>query len=212
MTDAPDGTAVGAQDSIGHDAESSITLRHVLAAMGGGMAGTVLMAPLLVGVPMLFDVFRAEPLLDFAVGGLFFGIEPAPSRRAPLRFRWHGPAPVSVSRRGCVSAPRSAEVWSGCDLCDALLCGFLVAFWPGGGADQDAVRTRLLGRSLSLRRGTGRHSRESDGDTATRRVTAHGPPNWGLIPPTAPCLSGAAGPAGGRRRRIRWRVSRTRRR
>jgi hypothetical protein len=134
MTDTPDGTPVGVQESTVRDDELPITHRHVLAAMGGGLVGTVLMAPLLVGVPMLFDVFRAEPLLEFAGVGLFFGVEPTLVLGAAL-FVFGGTAllPFQFLVVGAFLPPETPRYGRGVTFATLYWVGFLVAFWPGGG-------------------------------------------------------------------------------
>lgn len=54
-----------------------ITLRVIVVAIGGGLAGMLLMFPLLAGIPIALDLFRTESIVEFAHFGMYLGLEPS---------------------------------------------------------------------------------------------------------------------------------------
>ena len=115
--------------------EIPITGRIVLAGMGGGLLGTVLMLPLLVGVPNLLNFFRTDPITDFAGFGAFFGLEPSVQLGVVL-FLIGGTAvlPLMFVVVGAFLPPRSPRYVRGATFATLFWTGFVPAFWPGGSA------------------------------------------------------------------------------
>jgi hypothetical protein len=115
--------------------ELPITGRIVLAAMAGGLAGTVLMLPLLVGVPNLLNLFSTAPITDFAGFGAFLGLEPTVQLGIAL-FLVGGTIvlPLMFVVVGAFLPPRSPRYVRGATFATLFWTGFLPAFWPPGDA------------------------------------------------------------------------------
>ena len=115
--------------------EVPITTRPVLAAMGGGLVGTVLMLPILVGVPRLLDLFETEPLTRFAGVGQFFGIEPTATLGIVL-FGVGGAVvlPMVFLVVGAFLPPETPRYLRGVTFATVMWVGFAPAFWPRAGA------------------------------------------------------------------------------
>lgn len=111
-----------------------ITLRVLGVAMGGGLAGMLLMLPLLAGVPILFDLFRTESILDFAQFGVYFGLEPTLTTGVVL-FVLGGTTvlPLLFLIAAAFLPPEEPRYLRGATYATIFWIGFLIAFWPGGG-------------------------------------------------------------------------------
>ena len=129
-----DGSIVVDDSAVG-TLEFPITGRIVLAAMSGGLLGTLLMLPLLVGVPNLLNLFRTDPVTDFAGFGAFFGLEPTVELGIVL-FLIGGTAvlPLMFVVVGAFLPPRSPRYVRGATFATIFWSGFVPAFWPGGDA------------------------------------------------------------------------------
>jgi len=65
MAEASRGDSTADEPSLG-SAEEPLTLRVVAGAFVGGVAGLVVMAPVIAGIPMLLGIFQVDPLARFA--------------------------------------------------------------------------------------------------------------------------------------------------
>lgn len=132
-------------------ASVSITLVMLGKAMVGGLVGTVLMSPLLLGVPLALGVFQPEPILEFATIGSFFGLDPAAIGPVlgldpnlllgGFLFVAGGVVflPVQFIVVGAFLPPSSPRFARGATFALLWWFGFLFAFWPGGGTTTVAV-------------------------------------------------------------------------
>lgn len=107
--------------------------RHVVAAMGGGLLGTLLMLPIAVGVPGILGVFTTDPLLNFAETGVFFGLTPSVALGAAL-FAVGGAVvlPLFFLVAGAFLPPEGPRWLRGVSFATITWVGFAPAFWPGG--------------------------------------------------------------------------------
>lgn len=111
-----------------------ITLRVIAVAMGGGLAGMLLMLPLLAGIPIAFDLFRTESIVEFAQFGLYLGLEPSLTTGIVL-FILGGTTvlPLLFLIAGAFLPPEEPRYLRGATFATIIWIGFLIAFWPGGG-------------------------------------------------------------------------------
>ncbi len=117
-----------------------ISARVVLVAMAGGLLGTVLMLPVLVGVPQALGLFRTEPITQFAGFAAFFGIEPT-ATLGMVVFGLGGTfvLPLIFLVVGSFLPPREPRYLRGMTFATFFWTGFAPAFWPGTGALAVAV-------------------------------------------------------------------------
>lgn len=121
--------------------EVLITGRLVITAMVSGLVGMVLMVPLLVGIPVLFGVFRTEPIAQFAdFGGAFFGPGP-PLALGVALFVVGGMTviPLMFLVVGAFLPPERPRYARGVSFATIIWTGFLLGFWPGEGLVAVAV-------------------------------------------------------------------------
>lgn len=120
-----------------------ITRNVVFVAMVGGLAGTVLMMPVLVGVPGLLGLFDPGPITQFAGFAAFFGIEPSLVLGIVL-FGFGGTVvlPLTFLVLGAFLPPESPRYLRGATFATFFWTGFVPAFWPG--ADILTVASFLL--------------------------------------------------------------------
>lgn len=113
--------------------EMPITPRTVTAALAGGTLGTAAMVPVLVTVPQLLGVFRAEPVFDFARIAVVVGVEPSFAVGAGV-FLFGGAVtlPLLFLVAGSFLPPRNAPLLRGPAFASVVWTGFAVAFWPDG--------------------------------------------------------------------------------
>lgn len=111
-----------------------ISRRYIAVAMGGGLAGTVLMLPILVGVPQLFDLFQTEPITRFAGVGTFFGVDPTVELGIGL-FLVGGTVmlPLVFLVVGAFLPPETPRALRGVTFATIMWIGFAPAFWPRAG-------------------------------------------------------------------------------
>jgi hypothetical protein len=117
------------------EADEPITARVVIAAFAGGLAGLLLMAPVVAGVPMLLGLFEPDPLLAvvplvdggpvvgalvFSLGGVFV-------------------LPLFFVVTATFLPPREPRWARGVTMSTLFWITFLYLFWPGGGTLTDAV-------------------------------------------------------------------------
>lgn len=126
------GTAV--DEELIEPVEIPITGRVVLAAMGGGLLGTVAMLPVLVGVPSLLGLFRTGPVTRFAGFAEFFGLEPTVTLGIAL-FGFGGTValPLTFLVVGAFLPPETPRYLRGATFATAFWFGFLPGFWPSAG-------------------------------------------------------------------------------
>ena len=132
-------------ERVGAAATVSITAALLGRAMAAGLVGLVLMSPLLLGVPVVLGVFEAEPILEFATIGSFFGLRPdviGPVLGLDPRLLLGGILfaiggilflPVQFVVVGAFLPPESPRFARGATFALLWWTGFLFAFWPGGG-------------------------------------------------------------------------------
>lgn len=115
------------------EGEVPITVKVVLTAMGGGFVGMVLMLPVLVGLPLVFDLFRTEPIANFAPFITYFGIEPSLALGVGL-FVIGGTTilPLVFVVVGSFLPPEQPRYARGVTFATIFWLGFVLAFWPGG--------------------------------------------------------------------------------
>ncbi|PSQ27073.1 cytochrome C oxidase subunit I [Halobacteriales archaeon QS_9_68_17] len=113
--------------------EIPITPRLIGTSMTGGLVGMVLMLPLLAGIPIVLDVFRTEPILEFASFATIVGLEPSLIAGMAL-FGLGGTLflPVQFLVVGAFLPPDSPRFLRGVSFALIYWIGFMLAFWPGG--------------------------------------------------------------------------------
>ena len=113
--------------------EPTITPAVVLTAMGGGLVGTVLMLPILVGIPAALDLFVTDPIVRFAGIAAFFGYEPTLALGVAL-FGVGGVVvlPLTFVVVGGFLPPESPRYLRGASFATLYWVGFVPAFWPDG--------------------------------------------------------------------------------
>lgn len=112
-----------------------ISIRVVSMAMVGGLLGTILMLPVLVGVPQALGLFLTEPITRFAGFAAFFGIEPT-AMLGMIVFGVGGTfvLPLIFLVVGSFLPPREPRYLRGVTFATFFWTGFAPAFWPGTGA------------------------------------------------------------------------------
>ncbi|AUV80747.1 cytochrome C oxidase subunit I [Salinigranum rubrum] len=117
-----------------------ISAKVVLMSMAGGLLGTVLMLPVLVGIPQALGLFRTEPITQFAGFAAFFGIEPT-AALGMVVFGLGGTfvLPLIFLVVGSFLPPREPRYLRGMTFATFFWTGFAPAFWPGTGALAVAV-------------------------------------------------------------------------
>lgn len=125
---------IGGEEAALDEAGLIITLRVIAIAMGGGLLGMVLMLPLLVGVPIVFNLFQTESILEFAQFGEYLGLEPSLAIGTVL-FVVGGATilPVLFLIAGAFLPPEEPRYLRGMTFASITWVGFLFAFWPVGG-------------------------------------------------------------------------------
>lgn len=114
-------------------AEIPITVRVVVTAMIGGLAGMILMLPLLVGIPAATGMFRTEPIAEFAPFLAHIGFERSLTLGVSL-FVIGGTTilPLMFVVVGAYLPPEVPRYLRGVTFATIFWTGFVLAFWPGG--------------------------------------------------------------------------------
>ncbi|ELZ85039.1 hypothetical protein C453_10675 [Haloferax elongans ATCC BAA-1513] len=130
--ETPNPAVGGVEQPAGETLEPEITGRVIAAAMGGGLIGTILMLPVLVGIPGALGLFVTEPVTRFAGFALFFGFEPTVTLGV-LLFGIGGVIvlPLTFVVVGAFLPPESPEYLRGVSFATLYWLGFVPAFWPG---------------------------------------------------------------------------------
>jgi hypothetical protein len=133
--EASEPESVVADETVVGTLEIPITVRVVLTAMAGGLAGTVVMLPVLVGIPEVLGTFRTEPITRFAGFAEFFGLEPTLTLGLFL-FGVGGTVmlPLVFLVVGAFLPPEEPRALKGASFATCFWFGFVPAFWPDGGA------------------------------------------------------------------------------
>ena len=109
-----------------------ISIKVVLMSMTGGLLGTVLMMPVLVGVPQLLGLFSTGAITEFAGFAAFFGIDPTPTLGIVV-FGMGGTfvLPLIFLVVGSFLPPQEPRYLRGVTFAIFFWTGFVPAFWPG---------------------------------------------------------------------------------
>lgn len=120
-------------DSPGLESDVPITVRVILTGMGGGLVGMILMLPVLVGLPLVFDLFRTDPIAEFAPFIAYLGVEPSLAVGLAL-FVIGGTTvlPLIFVVVGAFMPPENPRYARGITFATIFWFGFIMAFWPGG--------------------------------------------------------------------------------
>lgn len=131
----PDGERITGAGASVRDSDIDITRRVVLAAFGGGLAGVVLMSPVVVGVPLLLGIFRTEPLVEVAELGAYVGLDPSlPLGLAVFVLGGTIVLPLLFLTAGTYLPPHEPRWTRGLVFASIMWTGFVIAYYPGGDA------------------------------------------------------------------------------
>lgn len=133
MSQETPGAVTGVDRTVDESTDPAITGRVIGTAMAGGLLGTVLMLPILVGIPELLGLFVTEPITRFAGIALFFGFEPTVALGVVL-FGLGGVfvLPITFVVVGAFLPPETPEYLRGVSFATLYWVGFVPAFWPDG--------------------------------------------------------------------------------
>lgn len=115
------------------EAEEPITAKVILTAMGSGLVGMILMLPVLVGLPYVFDLFRTDPIANFAPFIAYVGVDASLELGIAL-FVIGGTTvlPLIFVVVGSYLPPATPRYARGITFATIFWLGFVLAFWPGG--------------------------------------------------------------------------------
>lgn len=129
MSQDPEPAAV---DEAGlYAGEMPITGWRVFVAIAGGLAGVILMVPVLVGLPWVLNLFRTEPIEAFAQFGSFLGLQPTLTLGIYM-FIFGGTVvlPLLFLVAGAFLPPEHPRPARGATFAVIFWTGFVMAFWP----------------------------------------------------------------------------------
>jgi hypothetical protein len=131
-SESADADAVTIYDDEISEMGLPISIKVVLMSMAGGLLGTVLMMPVLVGIPQLLGLFSTAAVTEFAGFAAFFGIEPTPVLGIVV-FGLGGTfvLPLIFLVVGSFLPPREPRYLRGMTFALFFWTGFVPAFWPG---------------------------------------------------------------------------------
>lgn len=111
-----------------------VTLRVIAVAMGGGLAGMLLMLPLLAGVPFVLGLFETASIVRFSMFGMVLGLEQSLTLGIML-FILGGITvlPLLFLVVGAFLPPENPRYLRGATYATIFWIGFIYAFWPDGG-------------------------------------------------------------------------------
>lgn len=119
------------------ESESPLTARTVASGIAGGIAGLVVMAPVIAGIPILLGVFEMEPLARFS--NLVIARADA---TLGLAFFVAGGAfmlPLFFVVTATFLPPREPEYLRGATIATMFWVSFVYIFWPGASAYVNAT-------------------------------------------------------------------------
>jgi hypothetical protein len=120
-------------DESALEGEIPISIKVIGAAMIGGLAGMLLMVPVLVGVPIVFGLFRTEPIANFAEFLSFVGFEQSLMLGAALFVATGATVlPLTFVVVGGFLPPKNPRYLRGVTFATLFWTGFVPAFWPDG--------------------------------------------------------------------------------
>jgi len=129
-TDLTDPTVPGDVEDL--EASLDITPRVVLSAFVGGLAGMVLMTPVLIGLPAFLGLFEAAPLINITELGRVVGIEPSlPLGLAVFLSGGVIALPLLFTVAGGFLPPQQPRELRGVVFATIMWTGFVIAYWPG---------------------------------------------------------------------------------
>lgn len=133
-SETPEAESVALEQPVLAEMGLPISAKVVLVSMAGGLLGTVLMLPVLVGIPQALGLFRTEPITQFAGFAAFFGIEPT-AMLGMVVFGLGGTLvlPLIFLVVGSFLPPREPRYLRGATFATFFWTGFAPAFWPGTG-------------------------------------------------------------------------------
>lgn len=114
-------------------AQVPITLGLIGKAMLCGFVGMVAYLPVLVGIPLVLDLFSTEPIVRFSSFFAFFGLEQSFALGIAL-YVLGGTLflPVQFLVVGAYLPPEEPRFARGVTYALIYWTGFLLVFWPGG--------------------------------------------------------------------------------
>jgi len=128
-------TALG--EPVFGESEGPLTLRAIGSAVLGGIAGLVVMAPVIAGIPMLLGVFQIEPLAQFS--DLLIA---RADTTLGLAFFVAGGAfmlPLFFVVTATFLPPREPAYLRGATIAMLFWVSFVFIFWPGASLYVDTV-------------------------------------------------------------------------
>lgn len=126
-----------AEEPVLGEYEEPLTPRAVLSSFAGGIAGLVVMAPVIAGIPMLLGVFQMEPLEQFAN----LVIADANSTLGIYFFLAGGAfvLPLFFLVTATFLPPREPRYARGATISTLFWASFVFIFWPGASTYVNAV-------------------------------------------------------------------------
>lgn len=121
----------GVEDPVLGEHEEPLTPRAVLSSFAGGIAGLIVMAPVIAGIPILLGVFQMEPLEQFAN----LVIADA-NGTLGIAFFVAGGAfvlPLFFLVTATFLPPREPRYLRGATISTLFWASFVFIFWPGAG-------------------------------------------------------------------------------
>jgi hypothetical protein len=126
-----------AVEEVVSEHEDPLTLRAVASGIAGGIAGLVVMTPVIAGIPMLLDVFQMDPLERFAT----LVIADA-NATLGIAFFVAGGAfvlPLFFVVTATFLPPREPAYLRGATISTLFWASFVFIFWPAASAYVNAV-------------------------------------------------------------------------
>jgi len=119
------------------EAENPLTLRVVASAFAGGLAGILVMSPVVAGIPILLGVFDLDPLSRFAD----LVIADASAALGIAFFVAGGVVvlPLFFLVTASFLPPHEPKYLRGVTISSFFWVSFAYIFWPGGGAFVNGV-------------------------------------------------------------------------
>lgn len=125
------------EEQVVADHEEPLTPRAVLSSFAGGIAGLVVMAPVIAGIPILLGVFEMEPLEQFA--NLVIADANATLGMAFFVAGGAFVLPLFFLVTATFLPPREPRYLRGATISTLFWASFVFIFWPAGGMYVNAV-------------------------------------------------------------------------